>query len=149
MDKKKLIAFLKKRSNKAFKEWVESEDQRAYGAIYAYDDVLEYVIEQPKDGEWIPRSEGAPKDLVPVNVTWITCKQASCYADIKDKLFTATAVFYENEWYWWSVGIEEYLSEHGESEQNKVHESVEIIAWQTLPEPWRGETSGMLPQTSK
>ena len=46
---------------------------------------------------------------------------------------------YKGDWYWWSVDVEDMLTEYGESEHDKVAECIEITAWQPLPEPWKGE----------
>jgi hypothetical protein len=45
--------------------------------------------------EWIKVKEKLPKDNEAVNITWVNRKPVSYYADIKDKPFTATGVYYK------------------------------------------------------
>ena len=89
--------------------------------------------------KWIPVSERLPKDGIPVNITWVNRKPVTYYADIKDKPFTATGIYYRGQWYWYSWACEDLLYEYGRSEGDAVDNDVEIIAWMPLPEPWKGE----------
>ena len=89
--------------------------------------------------EWIPVSERLPEELVAVNVTWINRCPENYYMHIKDKPFTDTAVLYQGEWYWWDSTIIDYLSECGTCISGVVNKSIDILAWQPLPEPMRLE----------
>ena len=100
-------------------------------------EIRHIIEEQPRVGEWVPCSLMLPEELVPVNVTWVNRKPASYYEHIKDKPFTATAIHYKGEWYWWSAVCEDLLSETGHNVVDLVHPSIEIVAWQTLPEPYK------------
>lgn len=89
--------------------------------------------------QWIPCEERLPKDLEVVNITWINHRPMSYYADIKDKPFTATAIHYENKWWWYSPICEDMLAECGKSECDKMDVDIEVTAWMPLPEPYGGE----------
>lgn len=86
---------------------------------------------------WIPCSERLPEELTPVNVTWVNRKPAIYYENIKDIPFTATAVYCNEKWFWWSSICEDILAEYGRNDAEMVDEEVEILAWQPLPEPYK------------
>ena len=94
---------------------------------------------QTMNNDWIPCGERLPENLEVVNITWCNRKPEPCYTDIKDVPFTATAVFFDKRWFWYSVCCEDYLSEYGDSPVDKVDDCIEILAWMPLPEPYRGE----------
>ena len=94
------------------------------------------VISQPEP-QWIPVSERLPEDLSEVNVTWVNHNPELYYEFTKDKPFTATAVYYKNEWYWYSATCVDYLGEYGRCDWNKVSDVIEIIAWMPLPSPYQ------------
>ena len=89
---------------------------------------------------WIPCSERLPEELVPVNITWTNREPSFYYRDIKDKPFTATAVYCNEKWFWWSSICEDVLAEYGRNDAEivadivaEVDEDVEILAWMPLP----------------
>lgn len=86
---------------------------------------------------WINVKDRLPKDNEAVNITWVNRKPVSYYANIKDKPFTATGVYNKGIWYWWSAIVQDYLDEYDEFEPDKIDESIEIIAWMPLPEPYK------------
>ncbi len=86
---------------------------------------------------WIPVSERLPEELVPVNVTWINRNPESYYAKIKDVPFSATAVYCNSKWYWYSSTCVDYLSEYGENDFDLVDKDIDVIAWQPLPQPYQ------------
>lgn len=88
---------------------------------------------------WIPCEERLPKDLEVVNITWVNHRPVGYYFDIKDKPFTATAIHYEDKWWWYSPVCEDLLAEYGKSECDKMDAGIEVIAWMPLPEPYKGE----------
>jgi len=90
-------------------------------------------------GEWIPVSERLPEDLEPVNITWVNHNPESYYADIKDKPFTATGVYFNGQWYWWSTLCTDILAEYSHNYDDIIDDAIEITAWQPLPSPWKGE----------
>lgn len=91
---------------------------------------------------WINVKERLPKDNEAVNITWVNRKPVSYYANIKDKPFTATGVYNKGIWYWWSAIVQDYLDEYDEFEPDKIDESIEIIAWMPLPEPYMAKEKG-------
>ena len=88
---------------------------------------------------WIPCEERLPKDLEVVNITWVNHRPVGYYFDIKDKPFTATAIHYEDKWWWYSPICEDMLAECGKSECDKMDADIEVTAWMPLPEPYKGE----------
>jgi len=91
--------------------------------------------ERPQ-GEWIPVSERLPDDLEPVNITWINHCPEPYYKETKDKPFTATGVYFNGQWYWWSTLCADTLAEYSHNFDDVVDGSIEVIAWQPLPEPY-------------
>lgn len=86
---------------------------------------------------WIPVSERLPDECVPVNVTWINRNPESYYEKIKDVPFSATAVYYNSKWYWYSSTCVDYLSEYGNNDFDLVDKDIDIIAWMELPQPFQ------------
>lgn len=119
--------------------------------VYDVDDVLTRHVmarkaKKPcgtKEG-WIPCSERLPEDNVPVNITWVNRQPEYYYKHIQDVPFTATGVYFQGKWYWYSSSIEDYLAEYGRAEWDKIeesmHKSIEVIAWMPLPKPYGGES---------
>ena len=106
---------------------------------YALDKAIE-LIEQTR---WIPVSERLPKELEPVNITWINHNPESYYADIKDKPFTATGVYFNGQWYWWSTLCTDILAEYSHNYDDIIDDDIEITAWMPLPEPYKAEVRGV------
>ena len=57
IDEKKLIAFLKKCGDKEMNKYKIFDDEMSCGAMHAYDNVVDYVMEQPKVGEIMTKEE--------------------------------------------------------------------------------------------
>ena len=89
---------------------------------------------------WIPVSERLPKELEPVNITWINHNPESYYADIKDKPFTATGVYFNGQWYWWSTLCTDILAEYSHNYDDIIDDDIEITAWMPLPESYKEES---------
>lgn len=89
------------------------------------------------DQRWIPVSERLPEDCVSVNVTWINKNPEPYYASIKNVPFTDTAVYCNEKWYWWSSSCVDYLKEYGKCGWELVDKDIDIVAWMSLPEPYR------------
>lgn len=146
IDEKKLLKEIKNRRNfwvsKASK-YDEMNDEIntdiCDGKAVELEVVMKMIQEQPKIGEWIPCSERLPEDLTPVNITWTNHFPPDYYAHIKDVHFTYTGIFYKGKWYWWSAYAKDTLAEYGNDEVDEMADEIEVLAWQTLPEPWRGE----------
>lgn len=105
----------------------------------AFDMAIE-ALEKQATSEWIPCSERLPDELTPVNVTWVNRKPAPYYENIKNIPFTATAVYCNKKWFWWSNICEDILAEYGRNDAEMVDGDVEIIAWMPLPEPYKEGT---------
>lgn len=86
---------------------------------------------------WIPCSERLPENTEPVNITWVNRKPVPYYADIKDKPFTATGIYCNGKWYWYSSTTEDMLAEYGRYDSEEFDEAIECIAWMPLPEPYQ------------
>lgn len=86
---------------------------------------------------WIPVTEKMPEENEAVNVTWVNHLPESYYKHIKDKHFTATAVFYRGDWYWWSDTLQDYLAEYGLCPIYRMDRAIEVVAWMPLPEPYK------------
>jgi len=87
--------------------------------------------------DWIPCSERLPDDLAEVIVTWVNHEPETYYDFIKDKPFTAPAVYYKGKWFWWTQYTQDLLSEYCERcNVGEVDKAIEIIAWMPLPEPY-------------
>ena len=91
----------------------------------------------PKKEEWIPVIERLPADLEPVNITWINHEPEPYYKDIKGKPFTATGVYFNGQWYWWSTLCTDILAEYSHNYDDIIDKAIEVIAWQPLPKPYK------------
>lgn len=107
-------------------------------AVYLHKaiEIVKHEAEQYNNG-WIPCSEQLPEECAPVNVTWINRKPESYYAKIKDVPFSATAVYYNSQWYWYSSTCVDYISEYGKNDFDLVDKDIDIVAWQPLPKPFQ------------
>ena len=91
----------------------------------------------PSTDDWIPVERELPEDLAEVNVTWVNHEPEPYYKPIKSKPFTASAVYYEGRWYWYSSVCADVLGEYGRNDIDKVDDTIEITAWRPLPEPYQ------------
>lgn len=98
---------------------------------------IKALEERPQD-KWIPVCERLPNDLEPVNITWINHEPEPYYKEIKDKPFTATGVYFNGQWYWWSTLCTDILAEYSNNYDDIIDTAIEVIAWQPLPEPYKG-----------
>lgn len=110
IDEKRLIGQLASERTKAY---IAYEMEREYWDK-GYKDGLEFALkkinEQPKVGEWIPVEERLPEQSLNSVIGWDTYRERCVFVQ-----------YYMNEWI---LGN---------------HESVNIVAWQPLPEPYKGE----------
>ena len=98
-------------------------------------DAIEIVKQEAErcNSGWILCSERFPDECVPVNVTYINRNPEPYYAKIKDVPFSATAVYYNGKWYWYSSACVDYLTEYGKNDFDLVDKDIDIIAWMELP----------------
>lgn len=114
-----------------------------------YDKVKRVLIEYGTNGtlyysdntDWIPVSLGFPEDITPVIVTYKNNNPASYYKGIKGKLFTGTAHYLNGKWYWYSDTTKYILAEYGKCDSYEFHPAIEVVAWQSLPIPYKGENN--------
>lgn len=111
-------------------EKLTRNEVKRFEAIY-------YRLAVISNGGWVSVKDRLPKENTAVNVVWVNRNPASYYAHIKDKPFTATAVYYDDSWYWWYDTIEDIISEYGGRAPiaGMIDLDIEITHWQSLPEP--------------
>ena len=119
----------------------DADEAEQYGMIPVIEldraiEIVKHEAEQYNNG-WISCSERLPEECVPVNVTWINRNPESYYAKIKDVPFSATAVYHNSKWYWYSSTCVDYLSEYGKNDFDLVDKDIDIIAWMELPQPFQ------------
>lgn len=103
-------------------------------ALYAARRALE---QEPR---WIPVSEGLPKDIKPVQITWKNNDPETYYQDIKGKHFTGTAHYKDGKWYWYSDVTEDFLAEYGRCDIYEFDSAIEVVAWMPMPKPYETES---------
>lgn len=89
------------------------------------------------NGGWIPVKERLPEDTEPVNITWVNHNPEPYYKDIKDKPFTATGVYFNGQWYWWSTLCTDILAEYSHNYDDIIDDAIEVVAWMPLPDVYR------------
>lgn len=89
---------------------------------------------------WTLCSERLPEELEPVNITWINHNPESYYEAIKDKPFTATGVYFNGQWYWWSTLCTDILAEYSHNYDDIIDDDIEITAWKSLPQAYKAES---------
>ena len=92
-------------------------------------------LDKAKSTNWINCNDKLPEDNFAVNVVYVNHNPEPYYSALKDKAFAATAVRFNGEWYWWSSTVQDYLSEYGSFEPDKIDKDIEITHWQRIPEP--------------
>ena len=111
---------------------LDMSDWQGQSAICEAIEIVKQEAEKCNSG-WILCSERFPDECVPVNVTWINRNPEPYYAKIKDVPFSATAVYYNGKWYWYSSTCIDYLTEYGKNDFDLVDKDIDIIAWMELP----------------
>ena len=106
--------------------------------IQTLNQIMDWLEQEPR---WIPVSDRLPKDLEPVNITWINHDPEPYYNDIKDKPFTATGVYFNGQWYWWSTLCTDILAEYSHNYDDIIDDAIEVTAWMPLPKPYELQKS--------
>lgn len=102
--------------------------------------IMDFIenMDDEKENGWIPVSERLPEECVPVNIVWINRSPETYYSKIKDIPFSATGVYYNGNWYWYSSTCVDYLEEYGKCEWDLIDKAIDITHWQPLPEHKEG-----------
>ena len=122
--------------NEEIRTW-ENECQSKHPikeALYAARKALE---QEPR---WIPISEGLPKDIKPVQITWKNNEPETYYQDIKGKHFTGVAIYKDGKWYWYSDVTLDLLMEYGRCDMYEFDSAIEVVAWMPMAEPYEMES---------
>lgn len=118
-DEKKLIEYLKTRAEESKREWERFDDHGAFGEYHAFSSVIDCVNSMPKVAEWTPCSERLPEEDYDTVLVWLDTK----IYDI--------AIW--NHEYGFRPWYAAHFMEATPEWKGKV------VAWQPLPEPYRGE----------
>ena len=105
IDEKKLITYLEKERN----YWLRSTVPHSFEVMCMYSDIIDFVNEQPKVGEWIPCSERLPEDELDVELTYRGGMR----------------------------GVGFYMGGYWRSTVTGM--DIDVIAWKEPSEPWEGE----------
>ena len=122
-----------------YKQELERQTQYKAGlpgsALDIVNTLLDDLEQDEKENGWIPVDERLPEECVPVNIVWINRNPETYYSKIKDVPFSATGVYYNGNWYWYSSTCVDYLAEYGKCEWDLIDKAIDITHWQPLPEP--------------
>jgi hypothetical protein len=121
------------------KNEVENTGNGAYFSKNNISKIVELLFtdleQDEKENDWIPVSERLPEECMPVNIVWINRNPETYYSKIKDVPFSATGVYYNGNWYWYSSTCVDYLVEYGKCERDLIDKAIDITHWQPLPRP--------------
>lgn len=83
---------------------------------------------------WRDVKEELSTEAKAVNVVWVNHEPPIGYEEIKDKPFTATAVYAKGKWWWLSNVCVDILMEYGFSCGDEMDNAIEVIKWRELTE---------------
>lgn len=129
IDERKLITYLEKERN----YWLRSTAPHSFEVMCMYGDIIDFVNEQPKGGEWIPCSERPPdeeaKEFIKEHLNGIGYLYPCLLTYRSPNTEKINVVrFYYDLYQNWFVNLGE-----------EPCEKDRCLAWQPLPEPWKGE----------
>lgn len=137
IDEKQLINFLKNCSAEEKDYWEKHDEEQAFGAMCAYESVINHIKEQPKVGEWIPCRERLPENA--------KYKGAFCPTYQVMTKYGVTEGWYNPDhesWYIlvWFV-LEDFREHNIDIERGDIPKRLRVpdgvvTAWMPLPEPW-------------
>jgi len=120
-------------------KFIRDHECKTTAEVKAMNDAITELSKQPEQ-RWIPCTpDTMPDDLEEVYVTWVNHNPPWYYTEIKDKPFTAPAVYHRGKWYWYSSVCVDALAEYGKNDVDEVDKDIEIVAWCKMPEPYGGE----------
>ena len=118
---------------------LENTGDKAYFSKNNISKIVELLLtdleQDEKENGWIPADKKLPEECVPVNIVWINRSPETYYSKIKDVPFSATGVYHNGNWYWYSSTCVNYLAEYGGCEWDLIDKAVDITHWKPLPEP--------------
>lgn len=122
-----------------YKDEIEKKTHYKHGlpgsALDIVNTLLDDLEQDEKENGWIPVSERLPEECMPVNIVWINRNPETYCSKIKDVPFSATGVYYNGNWYWYSSTCVDYLVEYGKCERDLIDKAIDITHWQPLPRP--------------
>lgn len=124
IDEKKLIEDILQHEN------VLASANHVYKSGYRdrQDEIIDIIKRQPKAGEWMPVSEMLP------NINGIVLVQRGTYAECKGKPIIDIAKFTNRK-----TGFFEREKGFYQAWYSMPFKYDDVIAWQPLPEPYKGE----------
>ena len=134
-----MMRITKERAKEVLQEQIDR-----YGQEYDAEGIeaLDMAIKALEQTRWIPVSERLPEDIKPVIVTWKNTDPKSYYQYIVGKHFIGTAHYKSGKWFWYSSVTEDLLAEYGKCDSEEFDEAIEVVAWMTLPQPYKAESEG-------
>mgnify|MGYP003303388509 CR=1 FL=1 len=118
----------------------KGNDMSAEKKVFSANGIIHMLQDMPtaSDMKWTPVSEKIPSNAEEVIVTWVNHEPAPYYAHVKDVPFTGFAVYYNENWYWWTSASKDLLEEYGDRFDlvEKVDDAIEITAWMPMPDPY-------------
>lgn len=115
-------------------EILDPEHREHYDGLDEVNEACRMGMEALERTRWIPCSERLPEEIVPVNVVWVYPFPPPYYNKFKDVPQRGTALYLDDNWYWYSSICEDMLAEYGDNEPDLVDEWIEITHWMPLPE---------------
>ena len=135
IDEKKLMEYVVSLEKLYQKAWAQYDDEEDFGGMCACGDIIAYIEDVPKVGEWIPVSERMPEEhevsepifdpvtLAEIDVKYHTTSDLA-QVTVKDEdgeRFTYFDYTVNGKWFCFNEDL-----------------GFEVLAWQPCLEPWEG-----------